>query len=843
MPSLKLNSQLSWVGSLDPDLRVFDIIMETKFGTTYNSYVLQGSDKTALIETAKLKTYDQFIAKVNEVTSVDKIDYIIVNHTEPDHAGSVAKLIELNPNIILIGTAVALDFLKDIVNKPFNAQVVKDGDCVSLGDLTLRFIDAPNLHWPDTMYTYVEETGVLFTCDSFGSHYCEADVLMSKVKNIDDYKEALKYYYDMILGPFPDFMQKALKKIEGLKINMICTGHGPVLDTRIEEIIATYQAWSTVVNPNEKKTVVMPYVSSYGYTEKMAKAISEGIQEAGDIQVKTYDLVVTPVASVASEIYFADGLLLGTPTILGDALKPLWDLTSLLFPVVHGNKLAAVFGSYGWSGEGVGNLSERLRQLRMEVLDGLSVRFNPDEVKLESARAFGLAFGKRLLEKDIVTGRLRAWKCILCGEVIFSENRPDLCPVCGAPAEQFVEIPYEDVKVHIDTEEKFVIIGGGAAAVNAAEAIRARNTTASITILSEESRFAYNRPQLTKDFLADYNTPNFLLREPNWYDEHNIDLRLGQKAEAVDVETKTIMLKNDETLKYDKLILAVGASSFIPPIPGSNQENVVSIRNTKDIDNIKSLVPMVKTVIVIGGGILGLEAAWQFKRLDLNVIVLELAPALMTRQLDDTSSARLRSWVESKGFEVHTGVQIQEIVGQNWAKGIQLADGRFIEGDLVVMSAGVKANTDLAKAMGIAINRAILVNDHMQTNIDSIYAAGDCAEYGINYAIWPQAIEQGRIAGANAAGDDLVYLAQAPAVSMHCLDTELFALGDPGKDPNKKYTVVDVQDGGSLKGARYFFSEDVLVGGVLMHDMSSSIALIEGIAKKISFEKFVKKGL
>ncbi len=253
-----------------------------------------------------------------------KVDYIIVNHTEPDHSGSVVKLLELNPSIEIIGTALAIEYLKEIVNGDFKARVVSEGDTLDLGDLILEFIMAPNLHWPDTMYTYVKETGVLFTCDSFGAHYSFDQVLLSKVTALDDYHEALKYYYDMILGPFPSFMLKALDRIQDLKLTMIAPGHGPVLDVRIPEIMETYRKWATIVNPNTRKTVIMPYVSSYGYTEKMALAIKAGILEAGDIDVRSYDLVTTPIAKVAGEIFYADGLLLGTPTILGDALKPLW---------------------------------------------------------------------------------------------------------------------------------------------------------------------------------------------------------------------------------------------------------------------------------------------------------------------------------------------------------------------------------------------------------------------------------------------------------------------------------------------------------------------------------------
>ena len=202
MKTLELKKNLYWTGILDPNLRVFDIIMETEFGTTYNSYILKGSKKIALFETAKVKFFDEYIKEISQITDVKNIDYIIVNHTEPDHAGSVEKLIEMNPNIKIVGTAVAIGFLKNIVNRDFYSMIVRENDILSLGDKTLHFMFLPNLHWPDTMYTYVEEDKVLFTCDSFGSHYSLDDILLSKVTDNEGYMRATKYYFDNIIGPF-----------------------------------------------------------------------------------------------------------------------------------------------------------------------------------------------------------------------------------------------------------------------------------------------------------------------------------------------------------------------------------------------------------------------------------------------------------------------------------------------------------------------------------------------------------------------------------------------------------------------------------------------------------------
>ena len=176
MKTLKLADDFYWAGIVDKELRVFDIIMETEFGTSYNSYVLKGESKTAIFETAKVKFFNEYLDKLTSLVDVKNIDYIVVNHTEPDHAGSIEKLINMNPEITVVGTAMAVNFLKNITNMNFKSLVVKDGDTLDLGGKTLKFIVVPNLHWPDTMYTYIEELKTLVTCDSFGSHYGFDDV-------------------------------------------------------------------------------------------------------------------------------------------------------------------------------------------------------------------------------------------------------------------------------------------------------------------------------------------------------------------------------------------------------------------------------------------------------------------------------------------------------------------------------------------------------------------------------------------------------------------------------------------------------------------------------------------
>ena len=402
MEILELKKNLYWTGVLDANLRVFDIIMETEFGTSYNSYLLKTSEKTVLFETAKAKFLDGYLKALNKLVDIKDIDYIVVNHTEPDHAGSIEKLIEMNPNIKIIGSQVAIGFLKNIVNREFNGIIVKENETLSLGDKTLRFMSVPNLHWPDTMYTYIEEDKTLVTCDSFGSHYSFDGILLSKVTDNEGYLRALKYYFDCIIGPFKNpFMIKALDRIKDLEIDMICTGHGPVLDCRIDEIMEYYKKWSNVSNPNPRKTVIIPYVSAYGYTRELAHKIAEGIEASGDIDVRTYDMETADQAKVLEELEFADGILFGSPTIVGEALKPIWDLTTSIFARTHGNKLASAFGSYGWSGEAVPHIIERLKQLRMKVVDeGFRVKFKPSESELSDAYDYGYNFGFLLLNKE-----------------------------------------------------------------------------------------------------------------------------------------------------------------------------------------------------------------------------------------------------------------------------------------------------------------------------------------------------------------------------------------------------------------------------------------------------------
>ena len=839
--AMKLREGLYWTGVLDPQLRVFDVIMHTEFGTTYNSYVLKGSEKTALVETAKEKFFEEYLEQVRQVVDPSEIDYLIVDHTEPDHAGSIARFLDLNPNAKVVGTATAIGFLKHILNRDFYSIAVEDGDTLSLGDRTLTFFSLPNLHWPDSMYTYVEGEGILFTCDSFGSHYSHEGILRSTVTDTQGYLRATKYYFDNILGPFAHpYLTNALDRVEKLPLSLICPGHGPVLDSHIPEILELYRQWTAQPQPREKKLVVIPYVSAYGYTARLAQQIAQGIRDSGEIEVQLFDMVEADKGEVLSLMGQADGILLGTPTILGEALAPIWELTLSLFAPVHGGKLAAAFGSYGWSGEGVPHLIQRLEQLNMRVLEGFRVRFSPSSDQLLDAYEYGYHFGcvlqdredPRKQEKKAVKKMVR---CLVCGAVF--EEGTKICPVCGVGPENFVPEEVAQTSFSKDTTEIFLILGSGAAAVYAAQAIRERNKTASIVMASRDSRLPYNRPMLTKSMFAGLDEEQLAIFRQDWYDQHEIYRIEGKEVVGIDPQKREVTMSDGSRFSYDQCIYALGSHSFIPPFPGREQEGVLSIRTVEDVERTAKLIEDTKEAVVIGGGVLGLEAAWQLRREGCKVTVLETATRLLAGKVDESMSGMLQEAGEAVGVTILTGIQVEQILGDGKVTGVRLSDGREIPAGLVLVSCGVRANTEVAAKAGVQIGRSVVVDDQMRTNVPHIFACGDCAEYqGVNLALWSQAVEMGKVAGAVAAGDDSVrYKAEMPALHMEALETALYCVGDNGSDPTQKYKTMEIKDTVRRRMEKYYFLHNQLVGAALLGDTSKLAWVTQAVAERRPF--------
>jgi len=395
----EIKKDIKWIGVLDRNIETFDIVMETHYGTTYNSYFID-AEKKAVIDTVKETFKDEYLEKIKKVVNPEEIEIIVTNHTEPDHSGNIKHLLEIAPNATVYGSKVALNYLSEIINRPFNSVAVKDGDTLSLGNKTLRFVSAPNLHWPDSIYTYVEEDNILFTCDSFGSHYCH-EQMYDDLINQTDWLEAFNYYFDVILKPFSSFLLKAIDKIKLLDINIICPGHGPILRANWEEIVNKTEKLAAEYLEEScggSENILIAYVSAYGFTKEMAKKVAIGIQkERKDYTIELVDIENILLGDLESLIVKSSAILIGSPTINKNTLLPVYKLFSLISPLRDRKKKAAAFGSYGWSGEAVGIIEGNLKALGLDVvIEGLREKFAPANDKEKHLIEFGKEFAQEL---------------------------------------------------------------------------------------------------------------------------------------------------------------------------------------------------------------------------------------------------------------------------------------------------------------------------------------------------------------------------------------------------------------------------------------------------------------
>ena len=398
--AVALSERVHWIGALDPNLRTFDIILKTANGTTYNAYVLRGSEGVAVIDTVKEGFASDFFARLESVARYDEIKVIVLNHLEPDHTGALPELMLRAPQAQLIISQKAQSMLKGLLKQDaLNFTTALTGDSVSLGDRSLQFLHTPYLHWPDTQCTYSPEETMLFSGDVFGCHFCDHRLFNDQV---GDFRFSFEYYYAHIMRPFKAYVLQALELIEPLPLTLIAPTHGPILRERPERYIQRYHQLSSPSLhrdiSGQQKTLLIFYISSYGNTRRMAEAIYQGAMQVDDVRVSLYDLEGGEVAPFVDLIEEADGLVLGTPTINGDAVKPIWDLLSSLTVVNLKTKLGGVFGSYGWTGEGVRLVEDRLRGLKLRVpIPGLRVKLIPTDDEILECEAFGLELAQELM--------------------------------------------------------------------------------------------------------------------------------------------------------------------------------------------------------------------------------------------------------------------------------------------------------------------------------------------------------------------------------------------------------------------------------------------------------------
>ncbi len=372
---------------------------------------------------------------------------------------------------------------------------------------------------------------------------------------------------------------------------------------------------------------------------------------------------------------------------------------------------------------------------------------------------------------------------------------------------------------------KIAIVGSGAAAVSAAEAALKQNPDAQVALFSEDPHLPYFRPRLAEVLAKEGMDEKILLHPQKWYDENEIHLHLGTSVTSLDPQKKELSLENGNKESYDKLILATGSRSFVPPIPGVEHRGVYTLWTLDQAREIRSSLKPGDQVVVIGGGLLGLEAAWQLHRGGASVSVIESLDRLLANQMDEVGSALFKAKVESLGIQVFTGSNTKAILAEDGnVCGVELSTGEILPATAVLVSTGVRARTELAEAVGIKIDRRIQVNSRMETSLPDIYAAGDNVEMeGKWYGLWTISLQEGAVAGKNAAGGDAQYEMPVPPYMLSTMDTKVMSAGNLKTEEGQ--TVELKEDKENFTYRKLVYKDDKLQGFLLMGDTSEGLNL------------------
>ena len=457
MSAIKLRENIWSVGVLNPTLRVFDIVMESKYGTSYNAYLLTG-EKNVLIETVHVDYFDEYLDNIRQVIPLEDVDYLIMNHNEPDHSGSVAKLLTVCPKLEIIATKTGKKHLQDITNLDLPCRAVGAGDTLDLGNQVLEFIPAPMLHWADSMFTWDSARKTLFTCDFLGAHFCEPTMLDSKIHVKEAYEGEFAYYYEGIFGPFRASVLSGLDMMPA-DVELVCPSHGPCLTETIARAKELYRTWSTLA-PKTQRTAFVVYASAYGCTRALADAAAQALEGEG-YAVTTADVTVMPYAECVKLAHEADVLLVGSPTINRVAPKAVWDVLTSIDPINLKGKAAGAFGAYGWSGEAAPMLHTFLKGLRYAAPEApFRVLFTPTQADLDAMADYARSVAALCtVPVDAPAGKTAGgkWVCALCGYIYDPaegdpahgvapgtpwEQVPSTwsCPLCGVDKDMFKKV-------------------------------------------------------------------------------------------------------------------------------------------------------------------------------------------------------------------------------------------------------------------------------------------------------------------------------------------------------------------------------------------------------------------
>ncbi len=377
----------------------------------------------------------------------------------------------------------------------------------------------------------------------------------------------------------------------------------------------------------------------------------------------------------------------------------------------------------------------------------------------------------------------------------------------------------------------YIIIGNGVAGTTAAENIRKNDPEGEIKIFTDEAYPFYSRIRLMEYLAGEVELPKLQIRSHTWYDNQKIKLFLNSKVVDIDVAGKAIITQSGERHSYDKLLLADGSHSFVPPIKGAEKKGVFTLRNIKDAQEIKTFAEGKTKALLIGGGILGLEVGNSLRKTGMKVSVVEFSPRLLPRQTDPVCAALLQTRLEQMGLHFYLGATSKEILGENQVQGLLLEDGRQIETDLIIISAGVRPNLELAQKLNLKIGKGVPVSDYLETGIPDIYAAGDSIEHkGMLYGIWPASEKQGEVAGSNMAGKPTAYAGTTLSNLLKVAGIDLLAAGDIDPDGKLEAFIDQNQETGTYR--KMVIRDNTIVGCLLFGTLEDRKKILKAMEEK-----------
>jgi nitrite reductase (NADH) large subunit len=386
---------------------------------------------------------------------------------------------------------------------------------------------------------------------------------------------------------------------------------------------------------------------------------------------------------------------------------------------------------------------------------------------------------------------------------------------------------------------KYIIIGNGVAGTTAATNIRKLDQSGKITILTNEALPFYSRIRLIDYLAGEVDEKGLLIYKNDWYEKNNIKLLLNTPVSEIGKDKQQVMTSDGKRLEYDRLLISTGSIPFVPPIPGADKKGVFTLRTLKDANEIINYAKKVKNILLIGGGVLGLEAGNSLRKTGHKVSVVEFFPSLLPRQMDIKGAKILQAQMENMGFIFYLGAKSKEIIGDNRVQGLLLEDETKIDCDLIIISAGIRPQAELGKKLGININKGLVVNNRMETDAKNIYAAGDLVEHsGVFYGIWPAAEKQGEIAGINMAGGNAVYKGTTPSNVLKIVGINLASGGDI--DADGKYDSITTKDKDKYIYKKLVIKDNVLSGCILYGDISGYRKILRAIGEKRNIENIRK---